>query len=161
MENNQIKKDFLKDKKNIIIIILSTLLLLSFSIIGENDKTSGETNTLNSKISNLETSLSTLEKENKNLKSENTNLKQEKENLETENQKLKVNSSMSQQTILNTATEKETTTPSSEDTSEIVWVGESGNKYHTQNCRTLKGAGHQITLQQALSEGRQACKVCH
>ena len=133
MENNQIKKDFLKDKKNIIIIILSTLLLLSFSIIGENDKTSGETNTLNSKISNLE----------------------------IENQKLKENSSMSQQTILNTATEKETTTPSSEDTSEIVWVGESGNKYHTQNCRTLKGAGHQITLQQALSEGRQACKVCH
>ena len=43
----------------------------------------------------------------------------------------------------------------------MVWVGETGDKYHIQSCRTLKGKGHQITLQQALSEGRQACKVCH
>lgn len=161
MENNKIKKVFWKDKKNIAIIILSTLLLFSFIALGENDNTSNETNTLNSKLSNLEASISTLEKENQNLENENTKLKQEKENLEIENQSLKKSSNQSQQTVVDTTTEKENTTQSSEDKSETVWVGESGNKYHTQNCRTLKGKGHEITLQQALAEGRQACKVCH
>ena len=42
----------------------------------------------------------------------------------------------------------------------IVWVGETGTKYHRQDCRTLKGKGHSITLQQALNQGREACKVC-
>ena len=45
--------------------------------------------------------------------------------------------------------------------SEMVWVGDSGTKYHNEGCRTLKGKGHQITLQQALAEGREPCKVCH
>ena len=45
--------------------------------------------------------------------------------------------------------------------SEMVWVGKTGTKYHKQTCSTLKGKGHQITMQQALSEGRTACKVCH
>ena len=44
---------------------------------------------------------------------------------------------------------------------EMVWVGDTGTKYHYQSCRTLKGNGHQITLQQALAEGRAPCKVCH
>lgn len=44
---------------------------------------------------------------------------------------------------------------------EMVWVGDSGTKYHHENCRTLKGNKHQITLQQALNEGREPCKVCH
>ena len=43
----------------------------------------------------------------------------------------------------------------------MVWVGETGTKYHYQGCRTLKGKGHQITLQQAQAEGRAPCKVCH
>ena len=64
------------------------------------------------------------------------------------------------------------TTPSSKQTtsstsnaqntnSQMVWVGETGTKYHNQGCSTLKGKGHQITLQQALAEGREPCKVCH
>lgn len=44
---------------------------------------------------------------------------------------------------------------------EMVWVGNTGTKYHYEDCRTLKGKGHQITLQQALAEGREPCKVCH
>ena len=42
-----------------------------------------------------------------------------------------------------------------------VWVGETGNKYHKQSCPTLKGKGHQISLQAAKDEGRTACKVCY
>lgn len=44
---------------------------------------------------------------------------------------------------------------------EMVWVGDTGTKYHYQSCSTLKGNGHQITLQQALNEGRQPCQRCH
>ena len=117
------------------------------------------------KISSLEASSLNLEKQNKNLESENTELKQEKENLEIENQKLKDSGSQSQQTTENAGSQKTNSTAistqSSEDNSETVWVGETGKKYHVQGCRTLKGKGHQITLKQALSEGRQACKVCH
>ena len=43
----------------------------------------------------------------------------------------------------------------------MVWVGNTGTKYHRQDCRTLKAKGHQITMQQALAEGREACKVCY
>ncbi len=42
-----------------------------------------------------------------------------------------------------------------------VQVRENGTKYHIQSCPSLKGKGHQITLQQAQSEGREPCKVCH
>ena len=43
----------------------------------------------------------------------------------------------------------------------MVWVGKTGTKYHNQWCGTLKGKGHQITMEQAQAEGRQPCKVCH
>lgn len=43
----------------------------------------------------------------------------------------------------------------------MVWVGDTGTKYHKHSCRTLKGNGHQTTMEQALSEGRQPCKVCY
>lgn len=155
-KNPNVKKDFWNDKKNIAIVVLS--ILLFFCILGLGSNNSNEVEELKEKISSLEASSS-------NLESENTKLKQEKENLETENQKLKESSNQPQQTTENTESEKVNSTAisvqSSEDNSEIVWVGETGKKYHVQGCRTLKGKGHQITLKQALSEGRQACKVCH
>ncbi len=42
----------------------------------------------------------------------------------------------------------------------IVWVGDSGNRYHSEYCRTLKGNKHQMTLAQAKAQGRTACGVC-
>lgn len=59
------------------------------------------------------------------------------------------------------ATEEVNKEPVIDTKSEMVWVGNTGTKYHYENCRTLKGKGHQITLKQALSEGKEACKVCH
>ena len=44
---------------------------------------------------------------------------------------------------------------------ETVWIGETGTKYHHQDCRTLKGNKYEITLSEARSQGRDACKVCH
>ncbi|MCD8180556.1 MAG: hypothetical protein LUF26_03645 [Firmicutes bacterium] len=45
--------------------------------------------------------------------------------------------------------------------STMVWIGETGTKYHKENCRTLKGNKYQITLEEAKAQGREACKVCH
>lgn len=44
---------------------------------------------------------------------------------------------------------------------QTVYVGKTGNKYHYQGCRTLKGGGIPISLDEALAQGRAACKVCH
>ena len=44
---------------------------------------------------------------------------------------------------------------------DTVYVGKTGNKYHNQGCRTLKGDGVPISLDEAIAQGRTACKVCH
>lgn len=43
---------------------------------------------------------------------------------------------------------------------EGVWIGETGNKYHNKNCRTLKGNKYEISLEEAKAQGREPCKVC-
>ncbi len=42
----------------------------------------------------------------------------------------------------------------------MVWIGDTGTKYHDENCRTLRGNKYQITLEKAKAQGRTACKVC-
>ena len=44
--------------------------------------------------------------------------------------------------------------------SHTVYVGKTGTKYHRQSCHTLKGKGTGITIDEALAQGRQACKIC-
>lgn len=44
--------------------------------------------------------------------------------------------------------------------SNMVYIGDTGNKYHNASCSTLKGNGHAISLETALSQGRTACKRC-
>lgn len=41
-----------------------------------------------------------------------------------------------------------------------VYIGETGTKYHRQDCGTLKGNGIAITLDEALAQGRTPCRVC-
>ena len=69
-------------------------------------------------------------------------------------------SSVQSQTSTSSIQAKTVSSSSPTTNSQMTWVGDTGDKYHRQNCRTLKGNGHQITMQQALAEGRQACKVC-
>lgn len=55
-----------------------------------------------------------------------------------------------------TATETET-----ESTSEMVWVSSSGSKYHRiADCSGMTSAT-QITLEEAISRGREACNNCY
>ena len=45
-------------------------------------------------------------------------------------------------------------------TSQTVYIGKTGTKYHRQTCGTLKGKGRAITLSEALAQGREPCKRC-
>ena len=45
-------------------------------------------------------------------------------------------------------------------TANTVYIGKTGSKYHRQTCRTLKGNGSAISLSDAKSQGRTACKIC-
>ncbi len=51
--------------------------------------------------------------------------------------------------------------PGNDDSEYIVYRGKTGDKYHRASCRTLKGGGIPITLEEAKSQGRQACKICN
>lgn len=42
----------------------------------------------------------------------------------------------------------------------IVYVTETGKKYHRSNCRHLKYSKIEKTLEDAKAEGYEACKVC-
>ena len=102
---------------------------------------------------------------------------EEKKNLETEKQELTTKveefektsstkpttspSTNTSSTVNNSQSSKQSYSAPSNSNSQMVWVGETGTKYHNQGCRTLKGKGHQITLQQAQDQGREPCKVCH
>lgn len=44
---------------------------------------------------------------------------------------------------------------------ETVYIGNTGTKYHKESCRTLKGNGTAISLDDAIAQGRTACKVCN
>ena len=119
-------------------------------------------------IKNLQDANKSLTEKNKTLEDEKTTLENEKNSLNTkleEAQKTSATNTSKFQTasISSSSSSKARSTSSNSSTSnsQMVWVGNTGAKYHVQSCRTLKGKGHQITMQQALAEGRQACKVCH
>lgn len=48
----------------------------------------------------------------------------------------------------------------SDSTASTVYIGKTGSKYHRQGCRTLKGNGSPISLNEAKAQGREACKIC-
>jgi hypothetical protein len=44
---------------------------------------------------------------------------------------------------------------------DIVYVTESGEKYHTATCPYLSESCYPISRDQAIAEGREPCKHCH
>ena len=175
------KKTFWKDKKNIAIVVLSILLFLTIISYPTSDTSTNnlQNSNLTSTINELQSELEIKQIEITNLQNSNKSLTEEKKKLEDENKELnskledaqknvsKISTTTSSSTKTTSSTSKNTTTSNKEtssstkNNSEMVWVGETGTKYHAQSCRTLKGKGHQITLKQALAEGREPCKVCH
>ena len=154
-------KSFWKDKKNIAIVIL-TFLLFCFIVTYPTDSNSkleelnNQVNSLNSQIEDLNNQIKEKDNQISNFQNENEELKTSKQ--EPKKEEITKTSSTTTSASKTSQTSNSKTT---NDNSEMVWVGETGTKYHNTNCRTLKGKGHQITLQQALSEGKEPCKVCH
>jgi len=62
-----------------------------------------------------------------------------------------------------TVTKKSTAViaPATNDRSETVYITDTGKKYHTASCRTLKKSKHAISLKDAKAKGYTACGICH
>ena len=43
----------------------------------------------------------------------------------------------------------------------IVYITDSGKKYHQENCRSLKKSKISISLADAVAKGYEPCKICH
>lgn len=43
----------------------------------------------------------------------------------------------------------------------IVYITDTGKKYHTQNCRFLKDSAREISLEDAKADGYEPCKSCN
>ncbi len=128
-------------------------------------------------IAILKSEKDSLQQDKSKLEEEKLNLEKEKNELNTKVEELQKTSTISQTQMSSGSTTSSNTRNNSNSSgssaktynpssvqntnSAMVWVGNTGTKYHKQTCRTLKGNGHQITMQQALSEGRTACKVCY
>ena len=157
------KKKFEKEQLKTIAIIFLLFLVFCFLLTSSSD----ETSRLSNEIKDLNNQITSLTTEKENLNSQimqlNKDLDSAKSQITTlENEKNELNSRIEElEKVSSTKNTTSTTSTATNNNSQMVWVGETGTKYHTQNCRTLKGKGHQITMQQALSEGKQPCKVCN
>ena len=147
------------------------------SKLKENEK---EITKLKNEKTILEKQKSTLEDENGSLEKEKGELTTKVEELEKSSAKKKETSTSTTVATSNSKVQKDSTSPTSTNTkssgvtsmssksssvqnynSDMVWIGKTGSKYHKQSCPTLKGNGSQVTMQQALADGRTACKVCY
>ena len=43
---------------------------------------------------------------------------------------------------------------------DIVYIADTGTKFHTSSCRTLKKNKYEITRKEAIEQGYTTCKVC-
>lgn len=174
------------DKKNIELSqqvenLTNQISQLNIEIENNNNKLENK----EKQITNLKNEKDVLEQEKLKLENEKGDLEREKGELTTKVEELEKlsakknkiptavassnsqiqkssSSTTSSNTELSGVTSKASKSSANQNTnSSMVWIGKTGTKYHKQTCPTLKGKGSQITIQQALSEGRTACKVCY
>ncbi len=48
-----------------------------------------------------------------------------------------------------------------DNSSDFVYISKSGEKYHKENCSSLKSNSEKITLEQAQEIGKEPCKICY
>lgn len=98
-----------------------------------------------------------LEQENHNLENEKSTLEEENKNLNTQIEELKKTSSMKN----SSATTSAKTTSIQDTNSTIVYVTETGSKYHKANCSYLKNSKIEMTLSNAEAQGYTPCSRCY
>lgn len=62
---------------------------------------------------------------------------------------------------IDTDIEQDGTAPTDDGTMQIVHITDTGQKYHTGNCRFIKDSDREISLEDAKAAGYEPCKVCH
>lgn len=166
IENFKKNHSFKLGKKDIIIIILAFLFILACSDVSDSSEYEKQISELNTQITNLNTGIESAKKQVTDLQETNKSLKEENQKLiskinETESSAISTEQTSTENSGNSTQSTTSSEVSNDDGNSQMVWVGDSGTKYHNESCRTLKGNKHQITLQQALAEGREPCKVCH
>lgn len=181
-KNLKEKNKFLNfNGKNFAIIILSILLFLVIATY-PNDN-SAKITELNNQIQSLNqqieeknktiednTELKNLQIQIDNLQSENTKLENEKNELNKKlesAQKTSSNSQQSSNTISsNSSTNKKTVKSQEASTTStpqgtIVYITNTGKKYHRSNCSYLRNSKISINISDAKAKGYTACSRCN
>ena len=171
---------FFKDKKNLVIIVLSILLLINiwYSFKRTTDTSNNLAETLvikeeqlqekQEQIEILKNANTTLQAEKQNLENKQNQLQGEKQDLEAKKSKLEdenrtlniqieeLNKIVANQSNTSTIT---TSTPNTQ--SKIVYITKTGEKYHKSNCSYLWNSKIEINLSQAKSLGYTPCSRCY
>lgn len=149
--------------KNIIIIVLSFLLIITFSNSDSHKNDSeiqdlkGQLNNLNSQVEDYKNQITTLQEEKTKLESEKKTLEQEVEQLKTSNlNKSTQNTSASASTNSTSSPDNTTST-----NSYTVYVTNSGKKYHSAGCSYLNKSKISIDKNTAISRGYTPCSKCN
>ena len=115
----------------------------------END-TEKDSTTTKLESSTEKTESSTTKPENSTTKPESSTTKPESSTTKPENS-----------TSNNNNTTKPDDTTTNTEKVEMVWVPESGTKYHSKSTCSGMNSPRNIPLEEAISEGYTACKRCH
>ncbi len=115
------------------------------------------------KINEINESIKSLENEKQKLEEEKSALEGEKQTLTTQIEELKKTSSiLTERKNAKVSTSSSTVKTTAQNTnSAIVYVTNTGKKYHKSNCSYLKKSKIQISLSEAQSQGYTACSKCY
>lgn len=177
-ENIQVNQDKIQElerEKNVLIQEKEKLETEKNELYIEKQDLENERNQLQKEKQDLETQKGQLEEENKNLENERNQLQKEKEDLETQTSTLEQekttlsdqleqlkNKLANQKTTSNSTSSTSQTSTSTQNTnSAIVYVTETGKKYHKSGCSYLKKSKIQINLSDAKAQGYTPCSKCY
>lgn len=115
------------------------------------------------KKNEINQSIKTLESEKQKLEEEKKALEGEKQTLTTQIEELKKTSSiLTERKNAKTSTSSDAVVTTAQNTtSAIVYVTNTGKKYHKSNCSYLKKSKIQMNLSEAKSQGYTACSRCY
>ena len=183
MEENP-KKSFWPDKKNVAIVILSVLVFMFAGALGSSDDTTNtissstnvaleeatqenndeqiinltnQLNEANEKISSLEKQLDEKNQYVLNLESQVGSLTAEKSQAEAQIGILQQQLSAKS----SSATSSSGSTSSGTSTSYTVYITNTGSKYHRSGCSYLRQSSHAIDKNSAISQGYTPCSRCN
>lgn len=115
------------------------------------------------KINEINESIKSLESEKQKLEEEKNALEGEKQTLTTQIEELKKTASvLTERKNAKASTSSSTVTTTAQNTnSAIVYVTNTGKKYHKPSCSYLKKSKIEMSLSEAQSQGYTACSKCY